>query len=55
MNLYANGGTYWDHYTLDWLFETLCGWYDSVPQGEYKYDLYIEGLYAGGTTFTVIE
>ena len=55
LNLYAAGGTYWDHYTLDWVIETLVDDYGSMPLGEYGFDLYIEGNHAGHTAFTVIE
>lgn len=55
LSLFTSGGTYWNHYALDWLFETIRDHYDSMPQGEYHFDLYVEGMYAGGTIFTVIE
>lgn len=55
LNLYAAGGTYWDHYTLDWVIETFVDDYGSMPLGEYGFDLYIEGNHAGHTAFTVIE
>ena len=55
LNLFTGGGTYWEHYPLDWAFETIKGWYGEVPQGEYLFDLYLEGQHAGRTSFTVIE
>lgn len=55
VNLFAQGSTYWECYTLDWLFGRLKAWYGEVLQGEYSFDLYVEGNYAGGTTFTVAE
>ena len=55
LSFYASGNAYWDHYALDWAFQTIRNYYDGVPQGEYHFDLYVEGMYAGGTTFTVID
>lgn len=55
LNLFKEGNTYWDCYTLDWFFKTVKRWYGEVLQGVYRMDLYIGGDHAGATTFTVGE
>lgn len=53
MNMYAGGDTYWDCFTLDWPFGRAKAWYDEVPQGDYRLDVYVEGQYGGGVNFYV--
>lgn len=53
MNMYAAGDTYWDCFILDWPFGRAKAWYDEVPQGDYRLDVYVEGQYGGGVTFYV--
>lgn len=45
--------SYWEFYDFNLLFETLQGIYVTVPQGEYSWELYLDGLPAVSLSFTV--
>ncbi len=56
MNLFGGeygGYTYWDFYNLEWVLERAESYTKGAMEGKYRLDLYIEGQYAAGTTFSV--
>ncbi len=53
INMFAAGSTYWECYNLDWAFGRMKSWYGSVPAGEYRLDVYIDGEYAASSSFKV--
>ena len=45
--------TYWNHYSMNYLFKYLINSYGYIPTGEYIWAIYFDGMQAGSTTFVI--
>lgn len=53
---YENGGyRYWDFYDLAWYFDVLTYQYETLPTGDYTVSVYLDGLFATATAFSITD
>lgn len=52
---FAGSGSFWDFFNISWALGHVKYLYDELLTGGYRIDLYVDGCYATGFTFTIVD